>query len=575
MIDRSMGSPDSWDEEVDFVVLGSGGAALTGAVVAAVKGASVMVLEKTCLIGGTTAVSGGGFWIPLNPHMSEVGVEDNRDDALAYVRACSGGAAEDDMLVALVDQGHEMVSFLEERAEQTFRAWPGKGATIDYRPELPGARHGGRTLDAGNFRISDLGEQWSPRLRTSPQGIADAVTDRLPAKRDSYHARPRTPDLFPPLGEGAGEHVVAGAALVGQLLKAALDAGVKILVETPGKELLVDDGTVVGVRAEREGRPFWVRARRGVLVATGGFSHNEELKRLWLDRPIEYSCEIAENQGDGHLMGIAVGAQVANLGDAWWMMQGAGHVNRYLPHTMIVNDRALRFCNEAVNYYDFGLQFGTKRDNPEGRPRNLPAWMIFDTQGVRRYSALADLLVVAARRDSEQSSPGTVNQRFATTLTEAATLQELGGKLGIDGVQLAASVERFNGPARAGEDPDFHRGESRWAHAHADPDNKPNPSLGPLEEPPFYALEIRSGALATRGGLRVNQHAEVLSALSGEPIPGLYAAGNSSNCATPWSYPGAGATIGAGMTYAYIAAQRMATGLADQVGSPGLTRAVS
>jgi 3-oxosteroid 1-dehydrogenase len=584
LIERSQGLPDVWDEEVDLVVIGSGSAGMTGALVAAVGGASVLVLEKTELVGGTTAVSGGGLWVPLNRHASEVGVDDNREDALTYLRACAGGAGDDEVLVALVDHGADMISTLEEQAGLFFRPWPSTGTTIDYRPELPGSRQGGRTLDPGTVALADLGE-WAEKLRIGVFSLSDGTLDRLAPKGERHHILPLGHEALAPSAAAdpaeAGKHVIVGSALAAQLLRACLEKGVSIVLEAPAKQILIEDGRVVGVRAEKDGKPFFVRALGGVLMGTGGFSHNEELKRMWLERPLEFSCEIEENQGDGHLMGMAVGAQTAGLGDAWWSMRGAGHMHRYVPHTLVVNSEAKRFCDEGLNYYDFGLVFGTKRDSPEGRPKNLPAWLIFDSQGTRKYSVLASVLIAAeAQQDDSVSEHFTglevaVNEgaRVApkpsglwapTTLTQADTLEELGQKLGIDGAQLAKTIEQFNGYALAGHDPDFHRGESRWIlDSWGDPDHKPNPSLGTLEEGPFYALEIRSGALATRGGLRVTGNAEVVSAQTGDPIPGLYAAGNCSNGAAALAYPGPGSTIGAAMTFGYIAARQVLAQLGE------------
>jgi 3-oxosteroid 1-dehydrogenase len=556
MIEKTRDVPVAWDAEYDLVVAGSGGAGMTGAVVATVEGASAVVLEKTELVGGTTSVSGGGFWIPLNHHTKEVQVDDNREDALAYMRASAGGAGDDEVIVALVDNGHEMIKLLEERAGMSFRPWPNRGGTIDYRPELPGSRHGGRTLDAGKFTRADLGE-WSDMLRLGSQSAW--LMDKLLTYRDSMHTWPLTADLPRRLlkpGEKAGDYLAAGSALAGQLLKGCLEQGVTVLLETPVKELVVDGGRVVGVRALREGKPFTVKARHGVLMATGGYAHNEELKRLWLDRPLDYSCESPENKGDGHLMGMAIGAQLAGLGDAWWMMQGAGHFQRYVPHTMVVDRSARRFVNEAMNYYDFGMQFGSRRDTATG-PAHLPAWLLFDNQAVRKYSAIANI-VVAAKEQAVVVEAGASATMAATTLTSADTPEELAAKLSIDGAELKATIERFNGFARAGRDPDFHRGEGKWAIAWGDPKHEPNPSLGTLEEAPFYAVEIRSGALATRGGLRVNANGEVLSAADGRPIPGLYAAGNCSSGATALSYPGPGSTLGAAMTFGYIVGERIA-----------------
>jgi 3-oxosteroid 1-dehydrogenase len=254
---------------------------------------------------------------------------------------------------------------------------------------------------------------------------------------------------------------------------------------------------------------------------------------------------------------MAVGAQTAGLGDAWWLLRGAGHTHRYVPHTLVVNDQAKRFCDEGLNYYDFGLVFGTKRDSADGRPKNLPAWLIFDSQGTRKYSVLARPVQMAQRAD----------MRELLKLTSADSLEELAVKLGIDGAQLVATVNRFNGFAREGYDHDFHRGESRWVtDAWGDPNHKPNPGLGTVEEGPFHAIEITPAALATRGGLRVNGRAEVLSAATGAPIPGLYAAGNCSNGAAPLSYPGPGSTIGAAMTFGFIAARAASARLGESAG---------
>jgi 3-oxosteroid 1-dehydrogenase len=234
-------------------------------------------------------------------------------------------------------------------------------------------------------------------------------------------------------------------------------------------------------------------------------------------------------------MGMAAGAAVAGLGDAWWMPQiggGGSREDRVVPHTLMVDADGSRFMNEATNYYDAGEAFGTKTG---AAPRKHRTWFIFDAQARAKYS------VIAAK----------------IGMTEAATLQELADKLGTP--RLPAAVERFNGFARAGEDRDFGRGANAWDLAWGDPAHAPNPSLGAVERAPFYALQVTPGALATRGGLRVDAHARVLSARGG-PIPGLYAAGNCSNGGPTGAYPGPGATIGAAMTFGYLAGRRVASG---------------
>jgi 3-oxosteroid 1-dehydrogenase len=560
--------PDRWDEEADLVVVGSGAAGLTGAVVAALEGARVVVLEKSEFIGGTSAISGGGFWIPVNHHAAEVGVDDTREEALAYLRACAGGNGDDAILVALVEHGADMVRLLEERAGASFRPWPSQGGTIDYRPWLPGAKHGGRTLDPGKFGLSTLGE-WAPKLRLGFQSAwlmdrLDFYAKRMHTLPPDPHAPVRARPSFLIPGEEIGEDLSSGSALVGQLLRACVQQGVTLLTAAPGEQLLLSDGAVVGVRAGRDGEPWFVRARHGVLMATGGYGGSEELKRLWLRRPLEFTCEVDENEGDGHLMGLAVGAQVANLGDAWWMPRtprdesadgvvniGGTREDRILPHTLIVNRRGERFVNEAMNYHDVCEAFG---ENVGGSPRNLPAWLVFDTQGRRKYAGLAGKIPHGAQ---------------PSYLTVADSLDELAEALGIDVLALRSTVARFNEFARTGVDLDFHRGESEWDRLWGDPDNHPNPSLGTLEVGPFYAVPLYSGALATKGGLRVNEHAEVLSAaLPFAPIAGLYAAGNCSNAAVAGAYQGAGATLGAAMTFGYIAGRRVASAARSGAGTP-------
>ena len=552
MVQNAVPPQGAWDMETDFVVCGSGGAGLAGALAAALDGLEVLVLEKSDLIGGTTALSGGGVWIPCNRHMGESGVEDGREDALRYLQACVGGAAEPEMLETLVDVGQQAIRDFEDRAGLFFRAWPAVGGTSDYRPWLAGERPGGRTLDPGWFELEELGGAVAMlRNRRVNRG------DKLEYYSKRLHAA--RPDAgSPPAGAAhAGSDtalagpVTGGSALIGQLFKACLHHGVDIRNSTPVQSLIVVDGAVVGVKAESNGVDISIRARRGVLLGTGGYSKNEDLLRAWMQRPLEFSCETPESTGDGHLMGMAVGAQTAHLGDAWFMpfiaaagaatYTGHSRGERALPHTIIVNGSGKRFVNEPLNYNDFGNAFGTKQDGPQ----NLPAWILFDSVGVRKYEILSQFV-----RDGSGGAPW-----FA----QGGTIQALAESLKISPVEnLGRTIERFNEFAREGKDPDFERGQNPWDLRWGDPDNKPNPSLGTLEEGPFYAVEIRPAALGTKGGLRINTRAEVLSAGTGKPIPGLYAAGNCASSATPGAYPGPGATLGAAITFGYIAGRAAA-----------------
>jgi succinate dehydrogenase/fumarate reductase flavoprotein subunit len=547
----------------DLIVLGSGAAGLTGALVAAVGGAKVTVLEKAALVGGTTAISGGGAWIPCNPHMQEVGVKDSREDALEYLRACTGGSGDDDILVALVDHGADAIRTLEDQAGLRFQVWPSGGGATDYRPWLPGARPGGRTLEVEGFSLNALGP-WATKLRTDP-GLC-SETNLLEYYRGRLHLQAPGSPAMTRAGAGVpkGDTFWRGTALAGALLRACLEHGVAIHLETPANGISLENGRVTGVRATHLGEAVELRGTH-VLLATGGYTHNDELKRLWMTTPLVYTCDVESNEGDGHLMGIAVGAQVAGLGDAWWMPHipmgvhngvvnaGGTREDRILPHTMMVNPAGRRFMNEAVNYYDAGESFGRKVG--AGEP-NYPAWLLFDQQGVERYAILAFKV-----------PPGEPPE----WLHSADSVEGLADSIGVDESRLRASVDRFNGFARSGVDEDFHRGDNPWDRAWGDPAHGPNPSLGTLERPPFYAVPVYPGAIATRGGLRVDGRARVLSA-AGKPIPGLYASGNCSNAAPAGAYAGPGATIGPAMTFGYLAALEVLTDLQASGAATGRPR---
>lgn len=545
--------------EWDVIVLGSGGAGLSAAAVSALEGADVLVLEKSDLIGGTTALSGGGVWVPNNHHMAEVGVEDTPEEALQYLEAIGGGAYDEVIGSAFVENAPRMVRYLEQNAGMAFRAWPAIGGTLDYRPHFPGAKHGGRPLDPHRVAVKELGE-WATRIRTGPGSAW--VWDKLefyskrmhsasPAQSRTVHQR-----QFVDVGSveysdpTSYEFYANGTALVAQLLRACLKAGVELRTGCRATRLVSDGrGRVVGVVAEDDtGVEILVKARLGVVLATGGFEFNEELKKIFLNRPLDFSPGCPTNEGDGHLMGMAVGAMPANLADAWWCPvvplgdDGDGEVcvlsreERALPHSMIVNSRGKRFVNESTNYHDITEAFGTRANSL----KNLPAWLILDSQFTRKYA-----LLKSAPPPKKGFDPG--------WLRSAPTLRELGEMIDVNGEALESTAAGFSEFARRGRDDDFSRGESAWDREWGDPGNLPNPALGTIEEGPFFAVELRPGALATKSGLQINGAGQVLAASHDRRvIPGLYAAGNVSSNAVPYGYTGPGATLGPALTFGYL-----------------------
>jgi 3-oxosteroid 1-dehydrogenase len=329
---------------------------------------------------------------------------------------------------------------------------------------------------------------------------------------------------------------------------------VPVWLNTPLTGLVITDGKVTGVRVERNGKPTVLRARRGVLIATGGFEHNEQMRRRYQRPPIgtEWTTGAAGNTGDGILAGQELGAATGLMDDAWWApsipLPGGPYfclAERNLPGGIMVNGAGRRFVNESAPYVDavHAMYEANTADNP-----HIPAWLVFDQRYRDRY--------VFAGLPPRRPLP----RRWyaADAVFRAPDLGALAAAIGVDPDALAETVARFNKFAASGRDEDFQRGESAYDRYYGDPRCRPNPNLAPLEKAPFYAVKIVPGDIGTKGGLRTDARARVLRP-GGTPIPGLYAAGNASASVMGHSYAGAGATIGPAMTFGYIAALDLTT----------------
>jgi succinate dehydrogenase/fumarate reductase flavoprotein subunit len=531
--------------EVDVLVVGTGGAGMTAALAAHDRGARVALVEKSERVGGTTAVSGGVLWIPNNHHMPEVDIPDSRDEALAYTRRLADGRSDDRLIEAFIDTAPTMIRWLEERTPLRFKAL---ARYPDYHPEFQGGKFGGRSLDPGLFDTHALGA-WKDKLRRSPVFGATAMTVAEATEWGVFSKPLGLP--YKLLGERFAKGLVCyGGALAGGLLQALLDRKVEPMLSVAARELVVEDDRVVGLAAERGGQELLIRAKKGVILASGGFEWNKELGAQFLSGQVTHPNSPPTNEGDGLKMAMALGADLGNMSEAWWCpsvvvpgeeydgrpLSRGDFAIRSLPRSIIVNRRGRRFVNEAHNYNDMMKPFFAFDPVSYERP-NLPAWLVLD-QGFRDRYMLVTVL------------PG---MKSPPWLAQADTLGELARKVGIDPEGLAATVERFNALAREGADRDFRRGESAYDHFYGDPENKPNPNLGPIEKPPFYALQVFPGSIGTKGGPRVDADAQVLR-VDGSPIAGLYAAGNVMAGVTGPGYPGAGSTIGTGMTFGFLAA---------------------
>jgi succinate dehydrogenase/fumarate reductase flavoprotein subunit len=525
----------------DVVVVGSGAGALTAAATAARSGKSVVVLEKTSLLGGTSAISGGMLWVPNNHHARERGLADSVDAARAYVRAVSRGRGRAELLDSAVLDGDAMLRFAEDELAVRFiflDNFP------DYRQDLPGAVDGGRTIEPELADIRGLLGDLADHVRS------DGRAPFTMQEYEDWGAFTRFP--WDELEARAAAGLVAkGRALVAMLLASAVRDGVHLAIEARATRLVQRDGRVTGVRLET-GEEF--AAHDAVVIASGGFEWDRELADSLLASRVYTMCSPPSNEGDGLRMAQRIGAQTRGTREAWWAPmsitgdtrdgQPIGTLLRFErqgPGSIMVNRHGRRFANESQNYNDLARCLQSW-DSPNNQTLNTPAHVIFDQGYLERYGVLA--------HRAGQPTP--------QYLIEAPTLEALAAKIGVPAENLVATVERFNAFAVKGEDPDFHRGDTAYDRYWGDAHNVwPNPSLGPLERGPFYALEVVNGAFGTNGGIATDGVARVLD-VDGDPIPGLFAVGNATESAYAAGYPGAGATLGPLMTMGYLAGRTIA-----------------
>ncbi|WP_420177567.1 FAD-dependent oxidoreductase [Kerstersia gyiorum] len=559
-------------QEFDVVVVGSGAGGLAAAVTAAELGLSVLVLEKHRQFGGTTAWSGGWMWVPRNPLAVRAGIVEDIEGPRRYLRNELGEYYDEPRVEAFLRHAPAMVSFFEQKTALQFIA----GNTIpDFHGKQAGAVTGGRSVCAAPFdgralgrRLADMRE---PLELIAPwrMGIASGADlghfmNAMRSARSFAHVTRRVLRHFwERATQGRGMHLVNGNALVAGLAKSAFDRRVDIRVAAPVVGLLrADDGRVAGVRVrDADGRETEIGARRGVVLACGGFPHDVERKQaLFAHAPTgreHWSAAPPSNTGDGLRLGESVGAGVdAGLyRPAGWapvsLVPGAqGESNNYphlieraKPGVMAVTQAGQRFVNEADSYYDF--MEGLFQHFKPGQPAH--AWLVCDHRFLRRYG-------LGAVR------PAPMPYRWALRsgyLKQGRTLADLAQRCGIEAGALEASAARYNEDARQGVDTAFGRGDTPYNRVQGDAECKPNPCMAPIEQGPFYAVRLVPGSLGTFAGLRTNEHAQVLDQ-AGNPIAGLYACGADMSSVMGGRYPSGGITLGPAMTFGYIAGHHMA-----------------
>ena len=540
--------------EFDFVVVGSGAAGMTAALTAASHGLRTVVVEKTEFYGGSTARSGGGVWIPVNSQLRKAGVHDTPEQASAYLAHVAGSGVPASLREAFLQHGPVMLDFVLANTPLRLDWVPGYS---DYYPEAPGGIASGRSLEPRLFDARKLGTelgQLNPPYLPAPAGVTVTQANYRWLSLGTSHPRAILTTIRVAgrtvRNKATGRKMLSlGQALSGGLRAGLAQANVPVWLSTPMTGLEIEEGQVTGVRVVREGAPVLIRAALGVLLATGGFERNEEMRQLYQRRPIgaQWTVGSPGNTGDGLVAGAAAGGVLDLMDDAWWgpsiPLTGGPYfclAERSLPGCIFVNSAGERFVNESAPYVDavHAMYDRHSEHNP-----HIPCWLIFDQRYRNRY--------VFAGMPPRKPLPRRWFKSGA--VFRADTLADLAAQIGVAADGLAKTVQNFNDFARVGKDADYGRGDSAYDHYYGDPNCKPNPNLAPLAQAPYYAVKIVPGDLGTKGGLRTDERARVLRA-DGSPIKGLYAAGNASALVMGRSYAGAGATIGPAMTFGYLAA---------------------
>jgi len=532
--------------EADVVVLGTGAAGLIAAIAAHDHGAAdVLILEKSGMVGGTSAMSGGMLWIPLSHQQLEHGVEDSFEQVVEYLDALAPGQLDHEALAAFLDCGPEMTRFLADRTPVRLELYPG---FPDYQPDVVGAKqHGSRSLDNAVFPFEALGS-WAIKVNPPKTGLPK----RMSMVEDRFSPGLSAEELA---DRERRDCRAQGQALIGSLLRGVLDREIPIRLESRARHLIREDGRVVGVVTEENGSTRRVLARKGVIIATGGFEWNDKLVKTFLRGPMTAPVSVPECEGDGLLMALEVGASLGNMSNAWWQMStrevaahGVGKPNYLLvqqertnPGSILVNSSARRFVNEASNYNSLGKVLHNYDANTNVYA-NLPYWLIIDDRFRSKYRFFT-------------SRPGMPDPPWSV---RADTIEELAALIALDGEVLRKTVEQFNADVRAGHDDEFRRGDSTFDNHWGDQSFEPPfRTLGVLDQPPYYAALMEAGVLGTCGGPRPNRDAQVLD-WNDEPIAGLYVCSNAMAAPTAGVYGGAGGTLGPGMTFGFIAGRHAA-----------------
>lgn len=552
--------------EFDVIVIGAGGAGMTAALVAAIQGLDVLVIEKSSYVGGTTALSAGSIWLPNSQH-APTG-SDSLENAQQFLQETVGNYSSAELKTTFLTHAPVLVKLLDEHSEVKLRAYPHHP---DYLADAPGATLAGRVLEPLPFDGRLLGDSFS-KLR-SPLPEFTLFGGMMVDRNDIRHLLnlTRSPQsawyvtkLLSRFGKDClrhsrGTRLVMGNALVGRLFYSLLSRNVAVWTDCQVTQLNLEKQKINGVQIEINGERIELQTRRGVILSTGGFAHHPQLRQQLLPQPLAQYSVVPENiRGDGFELAKSAGGRLVegHANNGFWapvsVRQRADGSTAVFPHFVLdrgkpgliaVNSAGKRFVNEATSYQLFseGI-YQSQQQTP-----TIPCFFICDRDFIPKYG-------LGMIRPRTRNVSRFIQQGY---LIEASTIVELAKKLEIESAALEQTIERYNRFAQTGEDPDFNKGSNAYQQNLGDPNHRPNPCIGPITQAPFYAIRIYPGDIGSSCGLVTNANAQVLGD-NDLPIKGLYACGNDMNSVMGGVYPGPGITLGPGMTFAYIAATHAA-----------------
>jgi len=547
-----------WDASYDVVVVGSGAAGLTAGLTAKLQGMKSLVIEKTDRYGGASAISGGALWIPNNHIIKGAGVPDTHELARQYLDSTIGDRVPEELKETYITRGPEMLRLLYNKTKH-MRFQYAKGYS-DYYPEKPGGLSQGRSIEPLIFDLTKMGSLANSMRRAtlSTKGFTmnsyefhkvNMITRTLKGKTTALKLGARLVKSK----VTKSDPVALGEALIARLRLSLAEANGELWLSTAFKDFIMGKGRVIGIIVERDGQELKIEAKKGVVLSSGGFSHNQTLREKYLPSPTNAAWTSSPEGQTGDILepGVKIGATLDLMDKVWGapsVIDPQGHpfflvADRGVPNMIVVDSAGQRFVNEAAPYHEF---VDTMYKHQEVTQQAVPSWILIDASAKSRY--------IFTGLFPGQAFPKSWFEHGVAKSAE--TIEELAKQMEVPAENLVATVNRFNDFARNGHDDDFYRGDSAYDNYYGDP-TLPNPNLAEIKKAPFYALRLYPGDIGTKGGLVVDEYARVIKE-NGEPIEGLYASGNCSASIMGETYPGPGATIGPGMTLSFVATAHMA-----------------